>query len=79
MQRYLAQCREILALIEHSESTLSEVCRAASGRLRVDMPAGIAFIVMPHLPDFYRRYPDIYLMIGVSDRRSISFRKASTA
>jgi LysR family transcriptional regulator for bpeEF and oprC len=23
---------------------------------------------MPHLPDFYRRYPDIYLMIGVSDR-----------
>ena len=23
----------------------------------------------PHLPDFYRRYPDIDLMIGVSDRQ----------
>lgn len=68
--QYLAQCREILALIEHSESTLSESVARPQGRLRVDMPAGIAhFIVMPHLPDFYRRYPDIYLMIGVSDRQ----------
>jgi len=33
------------------------------------MPAGIAHsIVVPNLKDFYRRYPDIYLMIGVSDR-----------
>lgn len=71
--QYLAQCREILALIEHSESTLSESVARPQGRLRVDMPAGIAhFIVMPHLPDFYRRYPDIYLMIGVSDRQSRS-------
>lgn len=68
--QHLAQCREILALIEHSESTLSESVARPQGRLRVDMPAGIAhFIVMPHLPDFYRRYPDIYLMIGVSDRQ----------
>jgi DNA-binding transcriptional LysR family regulator len=68
--QYLAQCREILALIEHSESSLSESVARPQGRLRVDMPAGIAhFIVMPHLPDFYRRYPDIYLMIGVSDRQ----------
>ncbi len=68
--QYLAQCREILALIEHSESTLSESVARPQGRLRVDIPAGIAhFIVMPHLPDFYRRYPDIYLMIGVSDRQ----------
>ncbi|MBL1465175.1 LysR family transcriptional regulator, partial [Klebsiella pneumoniae] len=68
--QYLAQCREILALIEHSEPTLSESVARPQGRLRVDMPAGIAhFIVMPHLPDFYRRYPDIYLMIGVSDRQ----------
>lgn len=34
------------------------------------MPGGIAqFIVMPNLKDFYRLYPDIYLMIGVSDRQ----------
>lgn len=68
--QYLAQCREILSLIEHSESSLRDSVSRPQGRLRVDMPGGIAhFIVMPNLKDFYRRYPDIYLMIGVSDRQ----------
>lgn len=68
--RYLVQCREILELIEHTESSLTEDAKRPQGRLRVDMPGGIAhFIVMPNLQDFYRRYPDIYLMIGVNDRQ----------
>lgn len=68
--QYLAQCREILALIEHAESSLTDSGKRPQGRLRVDMPGGIAhFIVMPNLKDFYRLYPDIYLMIGVSDRQ----------
>ncbi|WP_050568389.1 LysR family transcriptional regulator [Dickeya chrysanthemi] len=68
--QYLTQCREILSLIEHAESSLTDSVRRPQGRLRVDMPGGIAhFIVMPNLKDFYRRYPDIYLMIGVSDRQ----------
>lgn len=68
--QYLAQCREILSLIKHAESSLTDSVKRPQGRLRVDMPAGIAhFIVMPNLQDFYRRYPEIYLMIGVSDRQ----------
>lgn len=68
--RYLAQCREILQLIEHSESTLTDSIKRPQGRLRVDMPGGIAhFIVLPNLKDFYQRYPDIYLMVGVNDRQ----------
>jgi LysR family transcriptional regulator for bpeEF and oprC len=68
--QYLAQCREILSLIEHSESILTDSLRRPQGQLRVDMPGGIAhFIVMPNLKDFYRLYPDIYLMISVSDRQ----------
>ena len=68
--QYLAQCREILSLIEHTESSLTDSVRRPQGRLRVDMPGGIAhFIVMPNLKDFYRLYPGIYLMIGVSDRQ----------
>ncbi len=68
--QYLAQCREIIALIEHTEASLSDSVRRPQGPLRIDMPCGIAhFIVMPNLKDFYRRYPDIYLMIGVSDRQ----------
>ncbi len=68
--QYLGECREILSLIEHAESGLKDAGRRPQGRLRVDMPGGIAhFIVMPNLKDFYRLYPDIYLMIGVSDRQ----------
>jgi LysR family transcriptional regulator for bpeEF and oprC len=67
--QYLAQCREILALIEHSESTLSESVARPRGACGLICPRASHFIVMPHLPDFYRRYPDIYLMIGVSDRQ----------
>lgn len=67
---YLTQCREIISLIERTESSLMDSVKRPQGRLRVDMPSGIAhFIVMPNLKDFYRRYPDIYLMIGVNDRQ----------
>lgn len=68
--QYLTQCQEILKLIEYTESSLTDSVKRPQGRLRVDMPGGIAhFIVMPNLKDFYKRYPDIYLMIGVNDRQ----------
>ncbi|WP_312044156.1 LysR family transcriptional regulator [Erwinia sp.] len=68
--QYLTQCREILSLIEHAESSLTDSVKRPQGRLRIDMPGGIAhFIVLPNLQAFYRLYPDIYLMIGVSDRQ----------
>ncbi|CAI8759014.1 LysR family transcriptional regulator [Pseudomonas chlororaphis] len=68
--QYLAQCREILELIEHTETSLTNSVKRPQGRLRVDMPGGIAHsIVMPNLQDFYQRYPDVYLMIGVNDRQ----------
>ncbi|MDS7693300.1 LysR family transcriptional regulator [Acinetobacter soli] len=67
---YLIQCRDILDLIEHTESNLTKAIKQPQGRLRVDMPAGIAHsVIMPNLKDFQHRYPDIYLMIGVSDRQ----------
>ncbi|HGW3591277.1 MULTISPECIES: LysR family transcriptional regulator [Serratia] len=68
--QYLVQCREILTLIDHAEAGLTEAVKRPQGRLRVDMPGGIAhFIVMPRLKDFFRLYPEIYLMVGVSDRQ----------
>lgn len=39
------------------------------GRLRVDVGSSIASrIIIPALPEFYRRYPDIQLDLGVGDR-----------
>jgi LysR family transcriptional regulator for bpeEF and oprC len=40
-----------------------------SGRLRVAAPTGLASdVLIPALPDFFARYPDIQLELGCSDR-----------
>ncbi|QTL03772.1 LysR family transcriptional regulator [Aquabacter sp. L1I39] len=47
--------------------TLSQA--APRGRLRVDISASLALLVLvPALPDFFARYPDIQLDLGVTDR-----------
>ncbi len=39
------------------------------GRLRVDVSASIAMLcIIPSLPDFHARYPDIQLEVGTTDR-----------
>ena len=41
------------------------------GRLRVDAGTSISReLIMPALPGFFERYPDIELELGCSDRRS---------
>jgi len=69
-ERYFYRCREILDLIDDTESSLHSSAERPQGRLRVDMPGGIAHaLILPQLEHFQRRYPDIYLMIGVNDRQ----------
>lgn len=69
-ERYACRCREILELIDDTESSLRGAAERPQGKLHVDMPAGIAHaLILPQLADFQRRYPDIYLMIGVNDRQ----------
>ena len=68
-ERYFSRCREILELIEDTESSLRHDERP-QGRLRVDVPGGIAHaLILPQLGQFRRQYPDIYLAIGVNDRQ----------
>ncbi|MYM83490.1 LysR family transcriptional regulator [Duganella sp. FT50W] len=69
-ERYFSRCREILDLIDDTESSLHSSAERPQGRLRVDMPGGIAHaVILPRLGEFQERYPDIYLMIGVNDRQ----------
>lgn len=69
-ENYLLRCQEIIDLIEHTERSLTSAKQAPQGRLRVDMPSGIAHaVVLPQLRDFQHRYPNIYLNIGVNDRQ----------
>lgn len=52
-----------------AESDLASAQARPHGRLRVDMGSTMAtMLVLPALPDFQRRYPELQLDIGVSDR-----------
>lgn len=59
----------ILAAIEDADTSLSSAAASPRGRLRVDVPSPLArLILVPALPDFHARYPDIQLDLGASDR-----------
>jgi LysR family transcriptional regulator for bpeEF and oprC len=66
---YYERCAQILADIDELESGFRGVDARLSGRLRVEMPDTVATsIVVPALPDFHARYPNIDLSIGISNR-----------
>ena len=67
---YYERCLRILADVREAEESLSRSRASPSGRLRVDSMAGLAHdIVVPALPGFFQRFPDIRLDLGVSDRQ----------
>jgi LysR family transcriptional regulator for bpeEF and oprC len=66
---YYERCLRILADVREAEESLSRTRLSPSGRLRVDAPTGLSSeILVPALPDFFQRYPDIQLELGCSDR-----------
>lgn len=68
-ESYYRHCLSILAEIEAAESALSQAARHPRGRLKIDLPASLArLVVIPALPGFYERYPEITLEIGIGDR-----------
>jgi LysR family transcriptional regulator for bpeEF and oprC len=66
---YYERCVRILAEIDETETGLRRTHGTISGRLRVDVPATFGRrVLMPALPDFVRRYPDVRLEVGCGDR-----------
>lgn len=66
---YYDRVLRLLADMDDAETSLSGALASPRGRLRVDVPSPFASqILVPALPQFYARYPDIQLHLGVSDR-----------
>ena len=64
--RWVCRC---VADMEDAENSLSSAAMTPRGRLRVDVPSPLArLILVPALPAFPVRYPDIQIDMGVSDR-----------
>jgi DNA-binding transcriptional LysR family regulator len=66
---YYQRVSQVLADLEDADSSVSRASAQPKGRLRVDVPSPLArMLLMPALPAFHARYPDIQLDMGVSDR-----------
>ncbi|MCG2591976.1 LysR substrate-binding domain-containing protein [Ramlibacter sp. XY19] len=66
---YYERASRLLNDLDEMEAAMTLAQGKPGGRLRVDVGSSIASqIIIPALPDFYRRYPDIQLDLGVGDR-----------
>lgn len=66
---YYERVVRLLADMDDAETSLSSAALAPRCRLRVDVPSPLArMLLIPALPAFYERYPEIQLTMGVSDR-----------
>lgn len=66
---YYERVVRLLADMDDAEAGLPGASALPRGRLRVDVPSPLArMILIPALPAFHARYPDIQLDLGVSDR-----------
>ncbi len=66
---YYERVVRLLQDMEDTETSLSSATLTPRGRLRVDVPSPLArMILIPALPVFHARYPEIQLDMGVSDR-----------
>lgn len=68
-ETYYGHCVRLLADVDEVEAGFRDAAIQAKGRLRVDMPATLArHLITPALPDFFKRFPQVELELGTSDR-----------
>lgn len=66
---YLPRCQRILAEVQAADEAVRRSRLAVAGRLRVDVP--VAFgrgLLIPALPRFTQRYPELQLEVQLNDR-----------
>jgi LysR family transcriptional regulator, regulator for bpeEF and oprC len=66
---YYTRAAAILAEVKEAEEALSQRTVAPHGRVRVDAPTLVArSVIVPALPRFFARYPDIELALACNER-----------
>jgi DNA-binding transcriptional LysR family regulator len=66
---YFDRALRLLGELDELESTMTRAKSNPRGRLRIDVPASVGqLMLIPNLPDFHARYPEIQIDLGVSDR-----------
>lgn len=66
---YYERATRLLGDLEELEGSMNQARMTPRGRIRVDVPGVVGReMIIPHLPEFYAKYPDIQIQMGVSDR-----------
>lgn len=66
---YYERALRVLGEIDELDASMALSQARPSGRLRVDCSAALAMaVIIPALPGFHERYPEIQLDLGLSDR-----------
>ncbi|MCF8206406.1 MAG: LysR family transcriptional regulator [Methylotenera sp.] len=66
---YYERAMRLLSDLEELEGSMNQARVTPRGRIRIDVPGVVGRdMIIPHLPDFFARYPDIQIELGVSDR-----------
>lgn len=69
-EQFLDRCKELLVEADELQSMFDQAPSALKGRLRIDMPTGMArHVVIPRLPEFFAAHPLLEVELGTSDRR----------
>ncbi|VVE05287.1 LysR family transcriptional regulator [Pandoraea commovens] len=67
-QMYYERCRRVLDELADARAMLSQVSQTPRGKLRIGLPVTAYRFVMPLLPAFAEKYPDIELDLNFDDR-----------
>lgn len=66
---YYDRCTALLAAVEAAESDLGRTAERPTGRVRVDLQSTFAReVILPALPAFLARYPEVELEVSTNDR-----------
>ena len=66
---YLERCRRILAELQAADDEMRHARARPQGKLRVDVPVAFGrYLLMPALPTFTERYPEMALEVRFNDR-----------
>ena len=67
-QLFFERCQNIVAQLEDAEQELVRISAVPRGKLRITAPAIGYRMLLPHLPEFRQRYPEVELDLDFSDR-----------
>lgn len=66
---YLERCKRILTEVQAADDEMRHARARPQGKLRVDVPVAFGrYLLMPALPAFSERYPDVALEVRFNDR-----------